>query len=82
MSAASAPTSNASARCRASPAPPEAITGTSTASATARVSVEVVALARPVGVDRREQDLARAALDRLARPVDGVAAARRRARRA
>src|SRR6478672_276072 len=36
--AASAPTSNASAMCRASPAPPDAITGTSTAAATLRVS--------------------------------------------
>ena len=38
-----------------------------------RGEVEVVARLRPVRVDRRQQDLARAALLRLARPVDGVA---------
>ena len=75
ISAASAPTANASARWRVSPAPPEAITGTSTASATRSRQLEVVARARAVRVDRRQQDLARPALDRLARPVDRVAAA-------
>ena len=40
---------------------------------------KVVAGTRPVGVDRREQDLARAALLRLARPVGGAARGRRRA---
>ena len=58
---------------RASPAPPEAITGTETASATARGDLEVVALARPVGVDRGEQDLPRSALLGLDRPLDRAA---------
>ena len=61
-SSAACATSSASATWRASPAPPEAITGTDTASATAARDLEVVALARAVGVDRREQDLPRAAL--------------------
>ena len=59
IKAASAPTSNASARWRAAPAPPDAITGTSTAATTAPGQLQVVALPRPVGIDRREQDLVR-----------------------
>ena len=42
---------------------------------------QVVAGARAVGVDRGEQDLAGAALDRLLRPRDRVETARRSARR-
>ena len=64
------------------PAPPEAITGTETASATARRDLEVVALARAVGVDRREQDLPGAALLGLARPLDACRAPSRSCRRA
>ena len=61
---------SASATWLASPAPPEAITGRSTAPATARGQLEVVAVARPVGVDRREQDLPRPARLGLACPLD------------
>ena len=75
-SAASAPASNASARWRASPAPPDAITGTVDGLRDRARQRQVVAGARAVGVDRREQDLAGASLDRLARPRDGVSAAR------
>src|SRR5438094_10111881 len=45
-----------------------------------RRQLEVVAVSRPVGVDRRQQDLAGAALLGLARPVDGAAAGFTRAR--
>ena len=45
-----------------------------------RGQLEVVAGARAVGVDRRQQDLARAAAFGLARPVDGAAAGLGRAR--
>ncbi len=44
-----------------------------------RGELEVVAVARPVGVDRGEQDLAGAAVDRLARPLNGIPAAGRAA---
>ena len=76
-SSAACATSSASATWRASPAPPEAITGIETASGDRARDLEVVALPRAVGVDRREQDLPRPALLRLARPLDGVAAASR-----
>ena len=65
-----------SARCAASPAPPEAITGTLDGLRERARERQVVARARAVGVDRRHEHLAGAALDRLLRPVDGVAAAR------
>ena len=39
--------------------------------------LEVVAVLRAVAVHRGQQDLPRAALDALARPLDGVAAGRR-----
>src|SRR5581483_8092187 len=42
--------------------------------------LQVVARPRPVRVDRRDQKLARAARDRLLRPLDGVDSARPRAR--
>ena len=67
-SAASAPASNASARCRAQPAPPDAITGTVTAVGDRAGQLEVVAVARAVGVDRGEQHLARAAARPPPRP--------------
>ncbi len=69
-------------RARAEPAPPDAMTGIDTARATARGELEVVAVARAVGVDRREQDLARRRAPRPRGPVDGVAAVSARCRRA
>ena len=74
--AASAPAAKASARCRASPAPPDAITGTLDRSGDGARQLEVVAGSRPVGVDRGDEQLAGAALDGLARPLDGVSTAR------
>ena len=71
-------TPSASATWTAEPAPPDAITGSDTASDDRLRQLEVVAVPRPVGVDRREQDLTRSALLGLARPVDCAAARRRR----
>ena len=60
-------------RRAALPAPPDAMTGTRTRSAMARGQGQVVAGARPIAVDARDEQLARPALDRLARPGHGVA---------
>ena len=65
-----------SAMCRAEPAPPDAITGSDTAVGHRARELEVVAVARAVRVDRREEDLSRPALLGLPRPVDSRASRR------
>ena len=73
-SAACAPAASAAAMSAGPPAPPEAMTGTRTAAVTAAIRLEVVSGVAAVGVDARDEQLAGAALDRLARPLDRVAA--------
>jgi hypothetical protein len=79
--AASAPSTsaalNTSAKCAGSPAPPEAISGTWQTARTAPQLREVVAIAHAIGAHAVEHDLAGAAFDCLAHPVE-VRAARRR----
>ena len=72
-SSAACETPSASAMCCALPAPPEAMTGSETASRSTLELLEVVAVLRAVAVDRRDEQLARAALLALARPLDRVA---------
>ena len=81
-SSAACATPSASATCRALPAPPEAMTGTRHGVGDRARELEVVAGARPVGVDRREQDLAGAARLALARPLGRAARRRASCRRA
>ena len=68
-SAACSPASSASARCSGPAAPPDAMTGTATRSQDLAEQVERVARAGAVGVHRRHQQLAGAALDGLAPPT-------------
>ena len=74
-SAASArPRPKTSAKWSGVPAPPDAITGMLTAALTPRCQVAIEAGAGAVAIDRRQQDLARAARFDFARPIDGIAA--------
>ena len=66
------PAVNTSAKCSNVPAPPEAMTGIGTAW-TQPLSFAVEPGLGPIAIDRREQDLAGAAVGGLARPFDGVA---------
>ena len=74
-SSAACATPSASATCCALPAPPDAITGSDTASRRLREQLEVVAVARAVAVDRRHEQLARAALPRTRAPTSTVSRA-------
>ena len=79
-SAASArPAEKTSTKCSGVPAPPDAITGIWHGGAHGRRQLAVEAGSRAVAIDRRQQNLAGAAIGRFARPSHGLARLARRA---